>query len=213
MHPESLEKAGPMLWHGDDFSRDEVLCINFVNTVSWRGKPTPKEYLPNVESWLEWIKEEGLVSEEVFSQLEAKGEEEAENAFDKAIEFREALYNFLKAFGRSKAPMAEDLVLVQGVLGNAMMRLKLVEGDSSWGFELEQDLTDWEAPLYPCALSAAQLVAGPWANRLRVCGREECEWIFMDNTKNRSRKWCDMKTCGNVVKARRSYARRTASAV
>ena len=210
MQTEAMEKAGPMLWAGDDFARDEVLCINFVNTVSWRGKPKPDEYLPNLESWLEWIREEGLASEDAVHELESKSEEEAAIGFERAIEFREALYNFLKAFGRSEDPSAKDRVLVQEVLGKAMSRLKLSEGERGWAFELEAGPNDWEAPLYPCALSAAQLVAGPWAKRLRVCNRPECEWLFMDNTKNRSRKWCDMKTCGNVVKARRSYARRKA---
>ena len=210
MLAEGLQKAGPMLWTGDDFARDEVLCINFVNTVSWRGKEKPSEYLSNLQSWLEWIREEGLAQKESITDLSSRNEEEAAIGFEKAIEFREALYNFLKALSRSEDPPAKDRILVQEVLGKALARLKLSESGSGWSFELEAGPIDWESPLFPCALSAAQLVAGPWASRLRVCEREECLWLFMDNTKNRSRKWCDMKTCGNVVKARRSYARRKA---
>ena len=199
-----------MLWPEDDFERDEVLCINFVNTVSWRGKPKPTEHLSNLESWLAWAKEEGLASEEAVTGLGARDAGEATAGFERAIEFREALYNFLKAFGRSEDPPAKDRLLVQDVLGRAMGRLKLIESGGGWTFELESSSADWDGLLFPCALSAAQLVAGPWASRLRVCNRPECEWLFMDNTKNRSRKWCDMTTCGNVVKARRSYARRKA---
>lgn len=210
MLDSTVKRAGPMLWPEDDFERDEVLCINFVNTVSWRGKPRPTEYLPNLDSWLAWVKEEGLASEEAVAELRSRSAEEAVAAFERAIQFREALYNFLKAFGRSEDPPAKDRLLVQDVLARAMARLKLSESNGGWEFELESGPVDWESALYPCALSAAQLVAGPWASRLRVCNRPECEWIFMDNTKNRSRKWCDMTTCGNVVKARRSYARKKA---
>lgn len=201
-----------MLWPEDDFERDEVLCINFVNTVSWRGKSKPTEYLLNLESWLAWAKEEGLASEAAIEELGLRDDEEAQAAFERAIQFRESLHNFLKAFGRSVDPPAKDRLLVQSVLARAMGHLKLSESNGGWSFELDPGSTDWETLLYPCALSAAQLVAGPWASRLRVCNRPECQWLFMDNTKNRSRKWCDMTTCGNVVKARRSYARRKAKA-
>jgi len=199
-----------MLWPEDDFQQDEVLCINFVNTVSWRGKPKPNEHLTNIESWLDWAKEEGLASVEAIEELASRGVEESEAAFERAIQFREALYNFLKAFGSSEDPGAKDRLLVQEVLARAMGRLKLSESKGGWAFELNPGSADWEALLCPCALSAAQLVAGPWSSRLRVCSRDECLWLFMDNTKNRSRKWCDMTTCGNVVKARRSYARKKA---
>jgi predicted RNA-binding Zn ribbon-like protein len=200
-----------MLWPEDDFGRDEVLCINFVNTVSWRGKANPTEYLENLESWLSWVKEEGLATEESLAELLARGDAEAVAAFERAIQFRESLYHFLKAFARSEDPPAKDRLLVQDVLGRALGRLKLAESSGKWGFELEPGLSDWDALLFPCALSAAQLVAGPWAQRLRVCGREECLWLFLDLTKNRSRKWCDMTTCGNVVKARRRYAAQKAT--
>ena len=40
---------------------------------------------------------------------------------------------------------------------------------------------------------------------LRMCAAPDCAWLFLDNTKNQRRRWCDMKTCGNRVKARRHY--------
>ena len=42
---------------------------------------------------------------------------------------------------------------------------------------------------------------------VRICGADDCLWIFLDTSKNRTRRWCDMKQCGNRMKARRFYER------
>jgi predicted RNA-binding Zn ribbon-like protein len=52
---------------------------------------------------------------------------------------------------------------------------------------------------------AAMLRADP--NRLRVCARPGCETVFWDETRSRTRTWCDNKTCGNRVRVNRHRAR------
>lgn len=58
------------------------------------------------------------------------------------------------------------------------------------------------------ALSALSLI--PEAKRIRTC--DNCGWLFLDRSRNGSRRWCDMTVCGNRQKARRHYRRRTADA-
>lgn len=55
------------------------------------------------------------------------------------------------------------------------------------------------------AHSALSLVANPEPDRLKIC--PNCEWLFLDRSRNRSRTWCDMAVCGNRTKARRHYRR------
>jgi predicted RNA-binding Zn ribbon-like protein len=55
--------------------------------------------------------------------------------------------------------------------------------------------------------SSVELLTSDDASRIRMCAADDCEWLFLDRSKNRSRRWCDMKVCGNRVKARRFYAR------
>lgn len=57
------------------------------------------------------------------------------------------------------------------------------------------------------ALSALSLLAPEKAERIRICGN--CGWLFLDRSRNGSRRWCDMTVCGNRQKARRHYSRRT----
>ena len=211
MLTEPGEKSyGARLWASDDYAKDRALCLEFANTVSWRGKPEPTEYLTEPASWLKWVADNKLVSDAALSELQRRSTmwpSELEGAHRRAVEFREALYNLLVRFSQGGQPDRQDEAAVQEVLDDALEELKLQPGGKPWRWRLETTGVDWNAALYPIALSAAQLLTSGWSERLSVCEREECRWLFLDLTKNHSRKWCSMDTCGNVIKARRHYAR------
>lgn len=72
-----------------------------------------------------------------------------------------------------------------------------------WGrFARQADL-----PLWTLAQSASELVLSHAMERVRACGADTCRWLFLDTSKNHTRRWCDMKVCGNRMKARRFQAR------
>ena len=146
-----------------------------------------------------------------FAELKRRAElwpSELEGAHKRAVEYREALYNLLCAFSLGSRPAGIDETTVQDVLDRALEGLKLETGSRPWQWRLETTGVEWDAALFPIALSAAQLLTSGWADRLHICEREECQWLFLDLTKNHSKKWCSMETCGNVVKARRHYAKK-----
>jgi predicted RNA-binding Zn ribbon-like protein len=62
--------------------------------------------------------------------------------------------------------------------------------------------------LWPIVDAAADLLVRGEPERIKTCGSATCGWLFLDLSRNRSRRWCDMKDCGNRAKARRHYARR-----
>ena len=89
----------------------------------------------------------------------------------------------------------------------AISHAKLVPSDYafSWEWALEDDLT---GILWPVAHSATGLlVSGPLR---RVKGCAGCNWLFVDESKNKSRRWCAMEECGTHAKMRRYVARRAA---
>ncbi|MCB0153982.1 MAG: CGNR zinc finger domain-containing protein, partial [Anaerolineae bacterium] len=57
--------------------------------------------------------------------------------------------------------------------------------------------------------SAAELLTSDRLNRVGQCAGESCGWLFLDTTRNHSRRWCEMEHCGNRAKAKRHYRRRT----
>jgi predicted RNA-binding Zn ribbon-like protein len=63
------------------------------------------------------------------------------------------------------------------------------------------------APLSLLAQAAEELMLSDQATHLRSCSSDTCRWLFLDTSKNHTRRWCDMKVCGNRMKARRFQAR------
>ena len=74
-----------------------------------------------------------------------------------------------------------------------------------WRFD---DLNDLDSLLWQIARSAADLLASEQLPFVRACSSKECEWFFLDTSKNHHRRWCDMKRCGNRAKVRRFYAKK-----
>jgi predicted RNA-binding Zn ribbon-like protein len=64
-----------------------------------------------------------------------------------------------------------------------------------------------DRPLWTLARAAGDLLTGPELARVRRCGSATCASMFLDTSRNGSRRWCDMETCGNRAKARRHYSR------
>ena len=61
--------------------------------------------------------------------------------------------------------------------------------------------------LAPVLWSAGALLTGPQLAQIRECANDECLWLFVDDSRNRTRRWCSMQSCGNRAKARRHYLR------
>lgn len=210
-----LGKATSGLWPTDDLPGGKCLGLEFANTLSWRGRPEPAESLAEPKDWLDWMLGNEALPSEAVSELRRRAEmwtSEAEKGLARAIEFREALYELLEAHSKGEKPSNQAVSAFSEVLETAFDGLRLDPADGKWNWRLENSPLDWEAPLRPVALSAAQLLTSRFSERVRGCQRDECRWLFLDLTKNNSRKWCDMSTCGNVLKARRNYARKKKSA-
>src|SRR5487761_522058 len=63
--------------------------------------------------------------------------------------------------------------------------------------------------LAPVIWSAGDLLTGERLARVRLCANEKCRWLFLDDSKAGTRRWCAMRACGNRAKAHRHYMRKT----
>jgi predicted RNA-binding Zn ribbon-like protein len=86
--------------------------------------------------------------------------------------------------------------------------VRRAEGGFRWGWDEESD--SLTKVLWPVAKAAADLLTseGHALKRLHQCAASDCGWLFIDMSRNHSRRWCDMSNCGNVAKARRHYHRK-----
>jgi predicted RNA-binding Zn ribbon-like protein len=99
-------------------------------------------------------------------------------------------------------PDAGDLDLLADEAGRAAAERRLVAGREAYVFAWPES-DRLEQLIWPVALSAAELLTSEERPRVKECAADDCNWLFLDMSRNRSRRWCDMKVCGNRAKARR----------
>ncbi|WP_265516021.1 CGNR zinc finger domain-containing protein [Nitratireductor luteus] len=192
------------------------LCLDFVNTVNSRSRPATKDYLPDYSSLTGWCRQTGALDAPTLSGLNVRAASEpaaSAAAHREAIALREALYRVFRAAIVGPPSPPQDLALLNHWLREARSRQVLAERDSGFEWRWEDLCQELLAPLMAVAVSAGALLAGDDLKRLKDCPEPEgCGWLFYDETRNSSRRWCSMDHCGGAAKARR-YAARHGTAV
>jgi predicted RNA-binding Zn ribbon-like protein len=139
--------------------------------------------------------------------------EEAQRALASAIQLREAISETFYALARKKPVPAAALVVLNQHVQEAAQHLALVANRRHLEWKFEVDGYDLFAPLWPIARDAAELLASERVEHVRACASKRCEWLFLDESKNHRRRWCDMTKCGNRAKVKRFYVRKKGGAV
>jgi predicted RNA-binding Zn ribbon-like protein len=186
------------------------ICVDFVNTVDNRGTVHAVEYFTSYTDVVAWGHHTGLVSEERARRLLAEAErhpKQAHAVLTHVVTLREALYRTFLAAAEGAPAAAADVDAINEALSHAMARARLIPADDGYVWAWEEDDTALDAPLWPVVRSAAELLTSAELHRVHLCSGEDCGWLFLDTSKNRSRRWCAMEGCGNRAKARRHYQR------
>jgi len=197
-----------------------ILCLDFINTVEGRSnnshhkKAAGDDYQITGEKFrnyfdlVTWSRHEetallGTKDARRLIQLAEKHPRSAQTVFETAINLREDLYRIFKSLALGRRPGQADIEKVNDELKNARAHEKLVFSTDGFATEWENISDTLDSPLWPVVRSAAELLTSGDSSRLRQCVGEDCGWLFMDTSRNRSRQWCDMKDCGNLAKVRR----------
>ena len=189
-------------------------CLDFTNTVASHGPPPSGDRLASYPDLVAWALHAGLVDRAGAARL-ARAERadplRAGRVLRRALRLREALYGLFRAAIEARNPRPLDLATLNHDLSQALAHLELVRTAEGLALDWPRDEVPLERVLWPVVRSAADLLASPGdLSRLRHCAGDDCDWLFLDQSRNRSRRWCDMRDCGNRAKVRRFYAGRRA---
>jgi len=181
------------------------LCLALVNTEGV-VRNSPPDRLDSLELFLEWADARALAGDTALEKLRHTGRDEAAAFLSRARTLREALYKiFSQAIdGR---PAEAEMGILDRVLEEALAHLTLRWSGNGFAWVLPAPPGRLDELLWPIALSAADLLRSERLDRVKECGSATCSWMFIDESRNRSRRWCDMSDCGNRAKARRFYRR------
>jgi predicted RNA-binding Zn ribbon-like protein len=186
-----------------------ALCLDFANTVGNHKAAEPSEHLADYADWVRWSQHAGALTPDQARRLlleSRRHPKEAAQAFQRAMDLREAIYRIFAAIAENRPPGSTDVDQLNETLARGLVHARLVPARAGfrwdWTDENALDRMEW-----PIARSAADLLTAGNLDRVRQCGDAECGWLFVDTSRNRSRRWCDMNDCGNRAKARRHYRR------
>jgi predicted RNA-binding Zn ribbon-like protein len=187
------------------------VCLDFANTLDDRLTGHPHERLNGYADLVSWSQQSGILAKEAargLAQEAARRPAEAAMALGRAIALREALYRIFSAVAGRRSVRPADLEPLNAVLGEALAALRIVRTAAGFAWGWSGDIGGLDRLLWPIAQSAAGLLTSAELRLVRECAAPSCGWLFLDTSRNHSRRWCDMKACGNRAKARRHYERK-----
>jgi predicted RNA-binding Zn ribbon-like protein len=188
-----------------------ALGLDFANTVEWHASDHPKDQLNNYTGLVAWAETAGILPAQRANLLRQRARErpdEAQAAYDRAIQLREGIYRlFADLSGKGKFN-AEDLALVNDALGEAHAHLQLIPLSVGFAWGWEAGVDGFDQILWPVVRSVGELLTSDNLDRVRQCADDRgCGYLFVDTSRNHSRRWCSMESCGNRAKAQRHYKR------
>lgn len=190
------------------------LALDFANTIDWRNTQKEQEWLESYTDLAAWGLRTGVLDNEaaaVLARLADKDPSEAEIVLQQARDLRELLFRIFNAVIQEQLPDSEDWQRFNRMMGVTMSRAAIGrEGKRFfWTFDRERHQLDYY--LGPVLKAAADLLIEGNLSRLKRCCTPECQWLFLDTSKNNSRRWCDMRSCGNRAKAKTYYRKKRSS--
>jgi predicted RNA-binding Zn ribbon-like protein len=183
-----------------------VDCLAFANTVDRRGMPKEIDSLRSYSDLVAFTEQTGNLPVGMANDLRLMAErnpDQAEAVFRRAVTFREAVYRAFSAIAAGNTPDEADLDLFNSELHEAMVPTRLVPVPGGFDWTWPETPLMLDRALWPIVRSAADLLISGELDRIRECAAHDCTWLFFDESRNRSRRWCSMQTCGNRAKVDR----------
>jgi predicted RNA-binding Zn ribbon-like protein len=188
--------------------------LDFINTLDWRFRPSgAEELLKNYADLLRFTAQSGLMTSSEVRKLARRDADKKKRILSSSKKLRECLASILYAIAGGQAPPKDSVGALSVFARTAREAEHLVWHDSRLQWKTNKDRKDaLNSPCRKLASVALELLTSEEINKLSACSDPECRWLFLDRSKNKGRRWCDMKLCGNRIKARRYRGRQRAKA-
>jgi predicted RNA-binding Zn ribbon-like protein len=178
-------------------------CLDFLNTTE-DGRA---ERLTNYSEFVIWSKAAGLIDaggRRRLLALAAKQPQAAAKALALVLEARAALTDLFRG---SPPQRTRAMAAINAVLAQDRFVMQIESGKSGIRQHWKPDAPELRQPLLILLREAAVLLSSPTQAHIHQCAGDDCGWFFLDISRNQSRRWCEMETCGNKAKARAHYYR------
>jgi predicted RNA-binding Zn ribbon-like protein len=185
-------------------------CLDFANTLDNRGSSNEVDLIPTYAHFALFAKQCGVFPAEEMYEIESlirSFPQVAELGPAYAIHLRELIFEIFSAVAHGKAPTAAALKEFNRFVKEAAKHRVLIPQENGFRWKWADYGSEFSVLWFPFAWQAAHLLASDDLKLVRECASPTCSWLFLDKSKSHSRRWCDMKVCGNRTKARKFYQR------
>jgi predicted RNA-binding Zn ribbon-like protein len=186
------------------------LCLDFINTVRFRPVSDRLELINTYDELLGWARQATILTPgeaAILAETARKRERSAADALAQARALREAAYAILSARAAGLPAPEGALRTLNRAVGRAMAHAGLIPAGPGFEWAWPDTAPDLHRVSWWVARSVAEVLTSADLTFVRECASYDCGRLFLDTTKNRSRRWCDMRTCGNRAKSRRHFER------
>lgn len=181
-------------------------ALDFANTLGDRFSRKPDEHLTGYGALADFSMACRHIDIETRNLLLSSARNrphEAAAVLAGALALREAIYGVATAVIDQRQPEPADLNVIARCAAAARTAGDFVFEAEGFRWSWDSQVGMLELPVWQIADAAIDLFSHEDLSRLRTCAADDCAWLFLDETRNRSRKWCDMSTCGNRAKVAR----------
>lgn len=212
MPRSSVATNGPIAQANYRELRGGALCLDFINTVDRHSLdvvPTYDYLAPGYANLLAWSAYAHVIDERTATallRLARKDGRQAATVRKRAVQLRDALFTIVCALrlGESEPADAISVLTSELEIARAHQRLVMREDHLLWE---SSNIPALDAVIWPIAISAMELLGSETVRRVGECEGITCDWLFIDTSKNHSRRFCSAAGCGNATRIRRFRAR------
>lgn len=199
---------------------DAPLCLALANTRQWRHSPGPVEQLNTFDDVLAFARGESLGDDPGLARLTshaARHPRTAESELAALLRLREAIYRIFAARSVRSAAPDDDVMSLMSSFDAALAALALGVRDDALALTPRHGVEGLDCVRFHCALSAVALMTGAQVARIKQCADDRgCGRLFVDLTRNGSRRFCLSRECGNRARQaafRARHAQRASATV
>jgi predicted RNA-binding Zn ribbon-like protein len=189
------------------------LCLNFANTVDKRLSANPEDKLSGYQELVAFGQQTGMFSLSELRKLQRQGmqdKREASRLFAQAIDLRETIFRTLSAVAAGREVAEADAYALNDAFQKLNVIALVVPGPGQLAWQWAEKSSGVARLLGRIVRSAVEvLTSSDDIQRVKRCASEKCCWLFIDRSRSRNRRWCEMRTCGSRHKAKAYYKRKS----
>ena len=196
--------------HTEFDTKAGALCLSFANSFDINVNGKHEEMLKEYADLVDWAQILEVIDTPIAQLLLKEANKRPEDAYavlQAAWTLRQSIFNAFASIAHGKPPAPHDLDELNKSLSNTLTHQRILSHEKGfiWGWD---DGAALDQIVWPVVRDAADLLTSDMIYRVGQCANVSgCGWLFTDTSRNRSRRWCSMETCGNRAKAKRHYRR------